>query len=88
MENFGWKGLGISLYQRLFISNHTTIGAAALEVGMALLSYLGGINLPPTVQGAVHIASTLLALYKSEKQLGASTSALSGNPLPVAPKGS
>lgn len=79
MENFGFKGLLVTLYQRVFLSYKTTfygIGFIAIDV---LISYLMAAPLPSWIHYAVGLAATVFALIKEQARIP---------PLvPAAPKG-
>lgn len=69
MENFGFKGLLVTLYQRVFLSYRTTfagLGFIAIDV---LISYLLAAPLPSWVHYAVGLAATVFALIKEQSRI-------------------
>lgn len=79
MENFGFKGLLVTLYQRVILSYKTTlIGLGFVSVD-ATLSYLQAVNFPNWAHYVVGVVSGMFALIKEQ----------SGVPplVPAAPKG-
>jgi hypothetical protein len=69
MENFGWKGLFVTLYQRVVLSYKSTLIAIALAGGDALLSYLGNVNLPSWAHSLVGLVAAGFALYKGAESI-------------------
>lgn len=79
MENFGFKGLLVTLYQRVILSYKTTlIGLGFVSID-ATLSYLQAVNFPSWAHYVVGVVSGMFALLKEQ----------SGIPplVPAAPKG-
>lgn len=75
MENFGFKGLLTSLYQRVIVSYKTTlIGLGFVSID-ALLSYLQAVQFPAWGHYAVGLVATVFALIKQS----------SGIPTPIEP---
>lgn len=69
MENFGWSGLFKTIWQRVFVSYKTTLLGLALVGADAAVTYLGSVQLPTWLHAVVGVAASLLALYKSQKQV-------------------
>lgn len=64
MENFGLKGLGATLWQRVVLSYKTTLIALLIIAADAAVSYLNTVQLPTWAHSLVGVAASILLLVK------------------------
>ena len=69
MENFGMKGLLVTLWQRVFVSYKTTFYGLALVGADAGVTYLLGMSLPTWAHYLVGVAASALVLVKERVPL-------------------
>jgi hypothetical protein len=67
MENFGFKGLLATIYQRVILSYRTTLIAMAIAGADVLIQHFSGAEFPSWVHTTAAVFAAMLALVKEQK---------------------